>query len=316
MYLDYPSSNTLVGDKIIIDGWLMSTNQSGSFKVLVDDVEIPYTIKRSRREDVVRAIKGYGDSFVNKMPGFKINLDMSKYLDGSHIIFVRVYDNNTGELIEEKKKSIKLDKYDSDMYIDNPNNDYSLDGINLIVDGWLMTEAVDYSLKLFVDEKEVDTKIERHVREDVIGAYSSKYDNNSNLLPGFKISANLDYFKDGKHVVMFEAIDNLTNEVLISKSKTIMLKKYKSKAYVENPSVNQFIKGTKMSVGGWFMSTSLDNYLKFYIDGEEWDMQKGIDYIIDETEKCLISYRDNFPDTKIPEKIYDVLKQLMPLMWW
>ena len=38
--------------------------------------------------------------------------------------------------------------------------------------------------------------------------------------------------------------------------------------------------------------------------------------IIDETEKCLISYRDNFPDTKIPEKIYDVLKQLMPLMWW
>ena len=54
----------------------------------------------------------------------------------------------------------------------------------------------------------------------------------------------------------------------------------------------------------------------FYIDDEEWDMQKGIDYIIDETEKCLISYRDNFSDTRIPEKIYDVLKQLMPLMWW
>ena len=54
----------------------------------------------------------------------------------------------------------------------------------------------------------------------------------------------------------------------------------------------------------------------FYIDDEEWDIQKGIDYIIDETKKCLISYRDNFSDTKIPEKIYDVLKQLMPFMWW
>ena len=54
----------------------------------------------------------------------------------------------------------------------------------------------------------------------------------------------------------------------------------------------------------------------FYIDGEEWDMQKGIDYIIDETERCLISYRNDFSDTKISEKIYDVLKQLMPLMWW
>jgi len=58
------------------------------------------------------------------------------------------------------------------------------------------------------------------------------------------------------------------------------------------------------------------HFQHFFIDNEEWDMQKGIDYIIDETEKCLISYRDNFSDTKIPEKIYDVLKQLIPLMWW
>ena len=54
----------------------------------------------------------------------------------------------------------------------------------------------------------------------------------------------------------------------------------------------------------------------FMIDGEEWDQQKCIDYIIEESKKCLISYRDNYVNTKIPEKLYNVLKEIIPVMWW
>lgn len=52
----------------------------------------------------------------------------------------------------------------------------------------------------------------------------------------------------------------------------------------------------------------------FEVEDEDWDMQKGIDYIIETTKNYLITRK--FFDSKLDDKLYDVLKKLMPLMWW
>ena len=59
------------------------------------------------------------------------------------------------------------------------------------------------------------------------------------------------------------------------------------------------------------------HYPKFNIDGEEWDMQQAIDYIIEISKKYLVERKDFFPDyEELSDKFYKVLKTVMPFMWW
>ena len=59
------------------------------------------------------------------------------------------------------------------------------------------------------------------------------------------------------------------------------------------------------------------HYHKLEIDGEEWDMQKAIDYIISTTETYLKQRQENYVVyDELSDKFYEVLKTVMPLMWW
>lgn len=59
------------------------------------------------------------------------------------------------------------------------------------------------------------------------------------------------------------------------------------------------------------------HYHKFEIDGEEWDMQKAIDYIINATETYIKQRKENYAIyDELSDKFYEVLKTVMPLMWW
>lgn len=60
------------------------------------------------------------------------------------------------------------------------------------------------------------------------------------------------------------------------------------------------------------------HFHKFEIDGEEWDMQKAIDYIIETSKNHLIKMKESFinTDPRLPHKFYEVLETVMPLMWW
>ena len=245
----------------------MTNVGDAKIKVFVDETEAAMILNRSSREDVLTVYSGEYDLSINQLPGFSVNLDMSQYLDGKHTIFVRVYDKNTDELIDERNSIIELKKYKSDIYIDNPVSNMSIEGVNLTVDGWLMTEVSDYSLKLFIDGTELQTTFERLKRDDVIKAFSQEYHNN--LLPGFLTSVNLENYIDGEHEICIKAINDITGEILIQKSKVIYLEKYQSKMYIDSPIYNKTINGTQMTTDGWVMTTSPEYYFKFYIDDIE-----------------------------------------------
>lgn len=270
MCIDKPTYNYSVqGTSLEVSGWSMTNVSDTKIKVFVDDMEAVEILDRVPREDVLEAYFGKYNLSTNQLPGFRIDLDMSKYSDGKHTIFVRVYDKNTNELIDERNNIINLKKYQSNMYIDTPVSNLQMEGVELEINGWFMTEALDYSLKLFVDDKEIQTTFERLERIDVINAYIQKYDKEKNKLPGFITKVNLDSFIDGNHEFCVKAIDNITGEVLIQKSIRINLKKYQSKMYIDSPIYNKTINGIEMNTTGWVMTTSPEYYFKFYIDDTE-----------------------------------------------
>ena len=61
-----------------------------------------------------------------------------------------------------------------------------------------------------------------------------------------------------------------TDEVIISQTQDINLKKYKGKIYVESPTMSTFNK--EINLSGWEMSESDESYVKLYIDNKLLDV--------------------------------------------
>ena len=53
------------------------------------------------------------------------------------------------------------------------------------------------------------------------------------------------------------------------------------------------------------------------INGEQWEMQRAIDYIINSSEKILVSCKKDFLAHEEPsDEFFEVLKKILPIMWW
>lgn len=93
--IDNPSVQTSNTNQIV-KGWVMTTVENTTMKILIDNKEIDLkSLKRTQRQDVINAMKGYGDeSIYNKAPGFEIAVDFSKYSLGTHTITVQILSGN------------------------------------------------------------------------------------------------------------------------------------------------------------------------------------------------------------------------------
>ena len=105
--IDTPSSQ-IANTKQLVKGWVMTNIQNTTIKILIDNQEIDLSsLKRTQRQDVINAIKGYGDEDIyNKTPGFEIYVDFSKYSLGTHSITVQVL--NSGKVINTSTKQFTI----------------------------------------------------------------------------------------------------------------------------------------------------------------------------------------------------------------
>ena len=58
------------------------------------------------------------------------------------------------------------------------------------------------------------------------------------------------------------------------------------------------------------------HYHKINIGDEIWDMQKCIDYIIEESKNYLINAKKDIGTCNFSEKFFEVLQKVMFFMWW
>ena len=92
---------TITNENHSIAGWIMTTAPDTTVKLLIDGHHRSEETKRVERQDVLNAIKDYGDVTTNSLPGFDISIDFSEFSLGLHQIAIRV-EKGDGKIIGEQ----------------------------------------------------------------------------------------------------------------------------------------------------------------------------------------------------------------------
>ena len=95
MHIDNPEDQ-VINQSGKISGWVMTTTKNTKLQISMDGKQIDVNnLKRLERQDVLNAIKGYGDEDeCNKNAGFELNIDYSKYQLGKHTVQVDLLNDN------------------------------------------------------------------------------------------------------------------------------------------------------------------------------------------------------------------------------
>lgn len=265
LFIEEPAVSEIDSNLLIVSGWVMSKNSRASVQVFVDDKEICF-VTRLARQDVLNAVKGYGDSSINKTPGFNTVIDMSSFKDGMHNVKVRIIDSKDKTLICEQVKKIVLKKYRTKLNVEEPIIT-SISGDSLIISGWMMSNDKNLDIKITFDGKEI-TDINRIERLDVIRAISGYGSSDINKTPGFSKIIDLSKVNDGNYDVRISLFDSITLEEFASYSKNIKLKKFRTTGVLEEPKKGEKI-GSKLNISFWLMSTVKNRDVKLFIDNKE-----------------------------------------------
>ena len=268
IWIDTPSENSTQYKKINVTGWVMSDYSNNKIKILIDNKEQNIDILRQKRQDVINAISGYGES-LNKTPGYTAEIDISKLSSGTHKFTLNVYTTN-GQLLETKTTNFKVKKPDTLLQVDFPSQNQRVK-TKLTVQGWVMSE--DTSNIVEVQLNGTTYKTERQSRQDVLNAISG-YGNKSNKTPGYKVTIDTSNLKDGNYPVKV-IVKTKNGEILAQESRNIKIKKYDTLLQFDTPKSNAKVK-TTLAVEGWVLSEDSNNVVKVEFNGKTYETTRQV----------------------------------------
>ena len=245
----------------------MSESQSALAEAYIDGIKITEILDRTKRDDVIKAVKGYGAAKENPTPGIYKLIDISKLNYGKHSLKI-VAKDKTGKVLKENTIAFEIRKPKTKIHIQKPTNNGTV-GLSSNIDGWVMSEEEEVYIKIFVDNNQVSNNIKREVRSDVINAISGYGTIKENPTPGYTTTYSFDGLKDGKHTIMAKAYAKNTNIELASTSLSVNLKKYKTVMNIDYPAITVLNSNENMIIQGWAISTAKANTIKVYIDNTE-----------------------------------------------
>lgn len=157
------------------------------------------------------------------------------------------------------------------VYVETSNN--TLFTEELIINGWVMSNDTNAEIKVYVDNQEKEIQeITRIEREDVISAIQGYGGKETNPKPGYSLKLNINDITDGTHNIEVRVVTT-NGDILDSKSRTIVVEKYKAKAYIESPKTSQLVKADQITVSGWAMSNDEQAQIEIYVDNEKQEIQ-------------------------------------------
>ncbi len=266
IWIDTPSENSTQYKKINVTGWVMSDYSNNKIKILIDNKEQNIDILRQKRQDVINAISGYGES-LNKTPGYTAEIDISKLSSGTHKFTLNVYTTN-GQLLETKTTNFKVKKPDTLLQVDFPSQNQRVK-TKLTVQGWVMSEDTDNTVE--VELNGTTYKTTRQSRPDVLNAISG-YGNRSNKTPGYIANINTKNIKDGKYTVKIR-VKSKSGETLTEQTRSITIKKYDTLLQYDTPTANAKVK-TSLTVQGWVMSEDTSNIVEVQLNGTTYKTER------------------------------------------
>ena len=259
-----PTNNQTFSGDIKIYGWAMSSDKNAKIKVSIDGKEISETVKRGSREDVLSSVSGYGGRENNPNPGFEVTVSGKNLTDDKHIILIEVI--SSGQVVASDYREIMVQKNQSRMYLEHPTDKQVVDK-NVTVEGWLMTDAKNASLKVKVNGEEVSTTINRIHRDDVLSSVTGCGGKENNPQPGFRAVLDTINFPYGTNTVEVSAYAE-NGDLLKTVSSQFVIKKYETCLNVEVPDVTSAAK-QEIYLRGWMMSEDKNATVKVELDGKD-----------------------------------------------
>lgn len=268
-YIDSPTEKMIVNDELEIEGWVMTDDEQSIIKVYIDGEEQEIqNLQRKEREDVLKAITGYGTSIQNPKPGYIMKIDCSKFLEGEHKIEVKIFSRD-GEIIAVDSRNINLEKYVAKTYIDMPNNEKEyLIKDELNVEGWVMSNDEKIQIKAYMNGEEQEIQnLQRKEREDVLKAIKGYGEAEQNQTPGYILKIDTSKLTSGTYNLEIK-IFSRTGEMLTSEIKKVVIQRYTSKSYIDSPIYNEKIK-PDFTVSGWLMTDDENSQINVYLDDKK-----------------------------------------------
>jgi len=260
--IDSPTT-TIKQEQMQIRGWVMSNLKDREIKVYIDNEEVP-DVQIVEREDVLKAITGYGGRETNEKPGFETIFNSTILTIGNHKVTISVLDKYTKEVVATRTSNFIIKEYDAEIKIEKP--DTFIKGLNTTISGYYLSNSKYKQLEVYIDNQKIENQINYISRNDLTNI-TKKYGEIINKEPGFNINYDLTKLKDGNHEVKVLIRDTKTNEIIKKATKNFELKKVYAKMNLENPQTSNVSKN--IYVEGWEMSESPDSEVKIVIDRTE-----------------------------------------------
>ena len=198
-YLNVDLPTNYVGStEVEVNGWVMSNYKDRIIEIKVDGVA--QEVVTRERPDVISAIEGYGGLERNPEPGFKVLADVSNLEDGIHTVSVRILTQD-GSVLAEETRQFTLVKYPTMIYVDTPSQGHITGRDNMEISGWIMSTYDDVTLKIYLDDVQLDEEITRRARQDVINSVEGYGGIETNPTPGFRMEIPLTSYPEGNYTI-------------------------------------------------------------------------------------------------------------------
>lgn len=207
------NNKTFNSEKILIQGWKLSTEKDSKLMVMIDDKKIDDKyITNSYKYNLTAIVKGYGTSVENPKPNFDISIPVNIISDGKHKLSIKVTDENENIVLTQKDFSINTNSKFFQIRIETMYNQSTITNENHIFSGWLYTSQKSEKLKLLIDGKYVENNIKRKERNDVNKYFNNAY-KTENPTPGFETEINFSNYSVGLHQIALRVYDEKDNKI-------------------------------------------------------------------------------------------------------
>lgn len=213
MDIDSPYIYETAKKSLKLEGWVMADTAGSDIKVYIDEKEIEdLNIIRKERPDVLKVITEYGTAKENPLPGFETEIDTSKIKDGVHKVKI-VALVNSEVTIYARTIDFIINKYATNIYLDEPEQSFYNTDTQLTIRGWVMSELENKKIIVKFDD-EIIENVELQEREDVIKAIHGYGTIKENPNPGFKTTIETKNYKKGKHSITIQVYSYETDEII------------------------------------------------------------------------------------------------------
>lgn len=259
-WIDSPTQGGNVLNEMTISGWAMSTDKTAVVQILVDGNVWVDKANRSTRNDVLKSVKGYGDSATTPKPGYSSTVDVSGLGVGQHKLTVRTLSANQ-EVLTSEDRTFSIRNSSSMTWIDA----IKVGDSDVNVSGWAMSENKNTKVSVYIDNQLYVDNANRLSRDDVLKSVNGYGNSTTTPKPGFQQTVGTENLKSGEHNLKIK-LTAANGTVLAESNMNFTKKKVSSTMFIDSPNNNATVKDS-LVISGWSMSAEKNSIISVYIDG-------------------------------------------------